>query len=44
VDLLGRQDKQRKAEARRRRWEQAMERARHDFRQAALADELNGQR
>lgn len=38
-----RQEEQCKAEARRRRWEQAMERARHDFREAALAGELNGQ-
>lgn len=38
-----RQEEQRKAEDKRRRWEQAMERARHDFRQAALAAELAGQ-
>jgi len=38
-----RQEEQRKAEAKRRRWEQAMELARHDFRQAALAAELTSQ-
>jgi hypothetical protein len=38
-----RQEEQRKAEDKRRRWEQAMERARHDFRQAALAAELTRQ-
>jgi hypothetical protein len=38
-----RQEEQRKADEKRCRWEQAMERARHDFRQAALAAELTRQ-
>ena len=38
-----RQDEQRKAQAKRRRWEEAMARARLDFRRAALAAELADQ-
>jgi hypothetical protein len=38
-----RQEEQRKADDKRRRWEHAMSRARHDFRQAALAGELASQ-
>jgi hypothetical protein len=38
-----RREEQRRAEDKRRRWEQAMERARHDFRHAALAAELTRQ-
>jgi hypothetical protein len=42
-DSWRRQEEQRMGEVERRRWEQAMERARHDFRQAALAAELADQ-
>jgi hypothetical protein len=38
-----RQEEERKAEEKRQRWEQAMARARDDFRQAALAGELTAQ-
>jgi hypothetical protein len=42
-DARKREEEKREAEAKRRRWEQAMDRARHDFRQATLAQELTSQ-